>query len=178
MTQNLGEQPWDNPPSGRVNEKKMETKILVGYVALGTACICSFLPWGRVLFFTVSGTDGDGVLTAVLSGLALLFLYIDQRSKSGKIGLSISIFTGSGLSTAIYIYTWSNIARLNSNQTESDSLGITVTPQLGLMVGSIAAVISSVVSLELLLERRRLRCELRGEGQYESRRTIMRRNSP
>ena len=58
------------PANGRgvVNAEVAKTKIsieAVAKVSLLVALIGSFLPWARVFFVTINGTDGDGIITAV-----------------------------------------------------------------------------------------------------------------
>ncbi|MSX16728.1 MAG: hypothetical protein F2805_10460, partial [Actinobacteria bacterium] len=69
------------PPAngtGVVNAEVAKTKIsieAVAKVSLLVALIGSFLPWARVFFVTINGTDGDGIITAILSSIALFLIY-------------------------------------------------------------------------------------------------------
>ena len=47
----------------KINMQGARVVSLVGFVGV---ILGAFLPWSRVLIFSVSGTDGDGVITLLL----------------------------------------------------------------------------------------------------------------
>ncbi len=79
----------------KVTVKTVETNKTPKMIAmLGAlvAIVAAFLTWGITSLATVKGTDGDGTITAVLGGLAILFLWIQKIPAwlSALFGLAIA----------------------------------------------------------------------------------------
>ena len=79
----------------KVTFKNIETAKAPKMIAmLGAlvAIVAAFLPWGITSLATVKGTDGDGTITAVLGGLAIVFLWIQKIPVwiSALLGLAVA----------------------------------------------------------------------------------------
>ena len=62
--------PAPTPPAVTASVSFTRNQIIA--LAAGAIVILgSFLPWAKVLFFTLNGTDGDGVITLILGALAV-----------------------------------------------------------------------------------------------------------
>ena len=149
------------PPSGPqvVNAEVPKVGISIETVAIISilvALIGSFLPWARVFFITINGTDGDGILTAIGSGIALFLIYSSKRAiakqKNGQIQLGFVILC-IGITAAIYIYDFVNLTSL-SDESSNDFIEISVQPQIGIIVGSIGAVVGTIACSMIWNKRR------------------------
>ncbi len=150
------------PPAngtGVVNAEVAKTKIsieAVAKVSLLVALIGSFLPWARVFFVTINGTDGDGIITAILSSIALFLIYGSKRAlargKTGQVQLGFAVL-GTGLTAAVYIYDFVNLTSL-SDESSNEFFEITVQPQIGIIVGSIGAVVGTITCSMIWNKRR------------------------
>ena len=150
------------PPAngtGVVNAEVAKTKIsieAVAKVSLLVALIGSFLPWARVFFVTINGTDGDGIITAVLSSIALFLIYGSKRAlargKTGQVQLGFAVL-GTGLTAAVYIYDFVNLTSL-SDESSNEFFEISVQPQIGIIVGSIGAVVGTIACSMIWNKRR------------------------
>lgn len=141
----------------RVEPRKQLNSELTAKVALSIALIGSFLPWARVLFFTVNGTDGDGIITAAASGLALLLIFVGARKKASNESPFGSLTGGAisaSLAAAVYVYDFVNLNSI-SDESSNELFEISVQPQVGLIGGSIGAVVGAVVCIQLALRARR-----------------------
>ena len=145
--------------SGVVNEEIAKTKIsieAVAKVSLLVALIGSFLPWARVFFVTVNGTDGDGIITAILSSIALFLIYGSKRAlvreKTGQVQLGFAVLCAA-LTAAVYIYDFVNLTSL-TDESPNEFFEITVQPQIGIIVGSIGAVVGTIASSMIWNKRR------------------------
>jgi hypothetical protein len=150
------------PPTngtGVVNAEVAKTKIsieAVAKVSLLVALVGSFLPWAKVFFVTVNGTDGDGIITAILSSIALFLIYGSKRAlareKTGQVQLGFAVL-GATLTAAVYIYDFVNLTSL-SDETSNEFFEITVQPQIGIIVGSIGAILGTIACSMLWNKRR------------------------
>lgn len=131
---------------------------LVAKIALGVAVVGSFMPWARVLFFTVNGTDGDGIITALTAGLALILVFVAaRRDASGRSPFATLAWgaVSSLIAAAVYVYDFVNVSSI-SDESADDMFDISVQPQIGLIAGSIGAVIGAVACVGLAVRSRRL----------------------
>ena len=149
------------PPngSGFVNAEVAKTKISIEAVAIISilvALIGSFLPWARVFFVTINGTDGDGIITAILSSVALFLIYGSKRAlargKTGQVQLGFAVLCAT-LTAAVYIYDFVNLTSL-SDESSSEFFEITVQPQIGIILGSIGAVVGTIACSMMWNKRR------------------------
>ena len=140
-----------NDPSATYKVDKQQTIRIetVAKVALLVALIGSFLPWARVFFFTINGTDGDGIITAIASGLALILIFVasnrtaSNRSASGALVIAaLSAVVAAG----VYVYDFINVTSL-SDDTSNDFIEISVEPQMGLIIGSVGAVVGALATI-------------------------------
>lgn len=120
----------------------MSALSIAVWVMIGLTLICSFLPWANAGFFTVSGTDGDGVITLVLSlstGGLFLGLERTRRVVFGVIATVCAVLT-----MAIYVFDLADI----SSAVDANAF-ISVSPGIGLILGapaSMAAVILLIIA--------------------------------
>ena len=154
--------PIPPPPTGGpgvVNSEVPKTGISIETIAIISilvALIGSFLPWARVFFITINGTDGDGILTAIGSGIALFLIYSSKRAiakqKNGQTQLGFAILC-IAITAAIYIYDFVNLTSL-SDESSNDFIEISVQPQIGIIVGSIGAVVGTIACSMIWNKRR------------------------
>jgi len=122
---------------------------VVIYACLVAALVGSFMPWARVLFITVNGTDGDGIITAITSLVALVCFYSLNRT-NGKTGVLKAVsFLSAIICAAIYVYDFINISSIASAD-DDEFFEVTVTPQLGLILGAIGAIVGTLAMGKLL----------------------------
>jgi len=150
------------PPAGRpgvVNSEVLKTGTSIETIAIISilvALIGSFLPWARVLFITINGTDGDGILTAIGSGIALFLIYASKRAiakqNNGQTQLGFAILC-IGITAAIYIYDFVNLTSL-SDENSNEFFEITVQPQIGIIIGTIGAVVGTIACSMIWNKRR------------------------
>ena len=77
------------PPSGFVTSGAAVANAgtSIERVAIFSALIAlvgSFLPWARVFIVTINGTDGDGIVTAILSSIALFLICSSEHGHCGN----------------------------------------------------------------------------------------------
>lgn len=130
--------------------------LLVAFIALGAAFLGSFLPWVRVLFVTVNGTDGDGNVTAILSLAAAGLLIVAVRTSQRQFLLS-SLASACAAGTAgVFVYNLGRLGDFGSLSNDGSELfSASVTPQLGLVLGTFGAVVAMVCCLSLSIAGRR-----------------------
>jgi hypothetical protein len=148
------------PPPVNHGQSKEATKhlpkaVVTSYIALGIALVGSFLPWARVLFFTVNGTDGDGVITAAAAGAGIGFLFGGTRSGGREIVLYVLALVASLISAGVYVYHFRTLSNLGQEQ--SGQFSVAVQPGAGLIIGTLGAVVGSITLLVVLFEVRRQR---------------------
>ncbi|CAB4889935.1 unannotated protein [freshwater metagenome] len=130
--------------------------VLVAFVGLGSAFLGSFLPWAQVLFITINGTDGDGNITAVASAAALALLVGALRSGKRQVLLTSLASVAALAAAGTYIYDLSRISGFASDLGSSANIfNVSVTPQLGLLLGTVGAVVAVVSCLALVVAARR-----------------------
>jgi hypothetical protein len=134
--------------------RKLPALMLLTYGALGAAFIGSFLPWARVLFITVNGTDGDGVITALTAAGAAVFLYLATREEQVQRNFLVGAFLLSVVCAGVYLYDANQITR-----TVSEDAGlfgeISVEPQIGLYLGVLAAILAVGATATLVAQEYR-----------------------
>lgn len=149
------------PPGGPqvVNAEVPKTGISIETVAIISilvALIGSFLPWAKVFFVTINGTDGDGIITAIASAIALFLFYSSRRAiarqKTGQVQLGFAILC-IAITAAIYIYDFANLTSL-SDESSNEFFEISVQPQIGIIVGSIGAVVGTIACSMIWNKRR------------------------
>jgi hypothetical protein len=145
------------PPNNQKfsNSARVPSIFIVTYVALGVALLGSFLPWAKVLFITVNGTDGDGMITAAASAGALALTFAAARSSDPGLAIYLFGFLSSALSTGVYIYHFQNLSNFKGDN--GDDLTIAVNPGVGLIFGSIGSVAGTICLIILMTEARHQR---------------------
>lgn len=158
-SQSLPPPPPLAPSSFRVVPAQGARLEAIAKVALAVALIASFMPWARVLFITVNGTDGDGVITALTSGTALFLVFAGERrtvANRKPFGMFAWGAAAATLTAFIYAYDFANVNSL-SNETPDEVFEVSVQPQLGLIVGMLGAIVSAVVTIQLAVRHRNRR---------------------
>ena len=149
------------PPSGFVNTGAVVTDTgtsieRVAIISALVALVGSFLPWARVFIVTINGTDGDGIITAILSSIALFLIYSSRRAlaqkKTGQVQLGFAVLS-MAIAAIVYIYDFANLTSL-SEEESNEIIQITVEPQIGIIIGTIGAVVGAISCFMLWNKRR------------------------
>jgi hypothetical protein len=90
---------------------------VVALLGFAGVMVGSFLPWAQAGFFSVNGTDGDGILTLVIGAVAFAVTLVSK----GAGPMLISFFAGL-LAGGIAVYDAMNIADYAAEQSDPDSL--------------------------------------------------------
>ena len=142
---------------GKVAQSGISSET-VAIVSTLIALVGSFLPWARVFFITVNGTDGDGLITAIFSSIALFLIYASKRAmsrqKTGQVQLGFAIACVA-LTAIVYIYDFANLTSL-SDEESNEIIQVTVEPQIGIIIGTIGAVVGAISCFMLWNKRRNL----------------------
>lgn len=134
-------QPPDASSAAASPARRLPPVLVITYGALGAAFIGSFLPWARVLFVTVNGTDGDGVITALTAAGAALCLFLATREEPVQRKLLIAALLLSVACAAVYLYDANQLA--GEYGEDAGMFGeITVQPQMGLYLGVLGAILA------------------------------------
>ena len=148
------------PPRGpsvyNVETAKVSRLEVIAKIALAVALVGSFMPWARVLFFTVNGTDGDGVITAIASGIALALIFAgERRVDAGRNPFRMFAWSAvcASLAALVYSYDFVNLSSLSDEASDS-TFEVSVQPQIGLILGMLGAIVSAVVCIQLALRNR------------------------
>ena len=130
----------------------------VAIISSLVALVGSFLPWARVFFITINGTDGDGLITAIMSSIALFLIYGSRRAlaqkKTGQVQLGFAVLS-MAIAAIVYIYDFANLTSL-SEEEANEIIQITVEPQIGIIIGTIGAVVGAISCFILWNKRRNL----------------------
>jgi uncharacterized YccA/Bax inhibitor family protein len=124
----------------------MPIAVLLAAAGTGLAFLASFLPWGRVAFITVNGTDGDGKLTAITSAVAavlLLIAYRTRRNTTPLLGVATVLAAATG---GIFIWDGARMANFAS-KVPTEILDIDVSIQFGLYLGAVSSVLAVITLL-------------------------------
>lgn len=131
-----------NPPEISGVQRTPVLHVVI-YASLFAALIGSFLPWARVLFITVNGTDGDGMITAITSLIALVCFYSLNRTSGKTTALKAVSLIAAVIAAGIYVYDFVNISSLAS-ASDDEFFDVSVTPQFGLIIGTAGALIAAI----------------------------------
>lgn len=102
--------------------------------------LCSFLPWGRVLLFTINGTDGDGVIAAILAFGSAATLFAVHRMDSHRVALAATSTARMMVATSVLLFDAARFARLVPQSEGDNMFEIEVTLGFGLLFGVAAGV--------------------------------------
>jgi len=152
----VGGAPGSGTPWQTVTKPKPRVAHPVGgWLLLGGAAavvIGSLLPWARVSAFgfeeTVSGTEGDGVLTILLMGVAAGLAFMTVRPAGAKRGLVIAALVLAALTLLIAVIDIVNVNRVAGDLRED--LGVDADLAFGLIlvgIGAAASLAGAIVSL-------------------------------
>ena len=123
-----------------------QTLLRIGYGACLVIAIGSIGPWATLGFITVSGTDGDGVVTLILAAAAAAFLW--RWSVVGKRSRLIAAAVAGALSLVITVSDTVNISNVVDGP-----LGLDPSVGWGLIVALIASIGVLAVSIRLMTLR-------------------------
>ncbi|MFM8858269.1 MAG: hypothetical protein ACKOI2_13940 [Actinomycetota bacterium] len=126
------------PPPPR---QRLSITARLALIAFGTAIVASFLPWVRVLFVTVNGTDGDGVISLVAGGIGFGSVILSERSTRRLLLVHASIVVSAALTSIVFVYNLADVSR-TAGESSNDIFDLQVSPQFGLVVGAVAAPIA------------------------------------
>ncbi len=131
------------PPSSPQANQSTLPLWLLGAAALGV--LGAFLPWAQAGPFSVNGTDGDGVITLILS-VVLAVLGFKLRSRDDhqvSTGFKVACFILSAIITAVAIY---DIIDVESNAAD---VFIETSAGIGLYLTAVAGVTGIVTAVRL-----------------------------
>jgi len=135
----VGQVPQPTPPAiGESSGMTDQTR----YFLIGTGvlmAIGSFMPWGQAGIFTVSGTQGDGVLT-LIAGVIIAIIGIARRATAAA-GIAVIVLAGG-----------SGLIVLNIVAGFADTPGLIGT---GLYVVGLAALFALIAGFKTIGERSR-----------------------
>lgn len=119
------------------------------WATLAIAAVCSFLPWATLEGFGESlsknGTEGDGVITLILSiaAAALFFGY----TRNGRKGFAIGSIVVAALSALVYVIDLADV----SGQFDGGEI-FEVKAGIGLIGGTIAAIAALVLLVVVVVK--------------------------
>lgn len=119
----------------------MSSTARLTLVALGVAFIASFLPWIRVLFISVNGTDGDGVISLVSAGVGFGLVILTERARARPILVHSGVVISAAVTSLVFVYNLANVSR-TAERSVDDIFDLRVSPQFGLVIGAVAAPIA------------------------------------
>jgi len=106
----------------------------------GALALGSFLPWAEVGPFSVSGTDGDGVLTLGLGVLIAVVAWPSMQKAIGR-GRSITASIAAGLALVVCVYDVVNVSSSDNDFIEAEvGIGLWVCT-----AGAIAVIVGLVL---------------------------------
>ena len=126
------------PPPPR---QRLSIAARLALIAFGTAFVTSFLPWVRVLFVSVNGTDGDGVISLVAAGIGFGSVVLSERSTRKVLAIHIMIVASGALTSLVFVYNLADVSR-TAGESANDIFDLQVSPQFGLVVGAVVAPIA------------------------------------
>lgn len=126
------------PPPPR---QRLSITTRLALIAFGTAIVTSFLPWVRVLFVSVNGTDGDGVISLVAAGIGFGSVFLSERSTWRTLLLHAMAVASAALASLVFVYNLADVSR-TAGRSANDIFDLQVSPQFGLVVGAVAAPIA------------------------------------
>jgi hypothetical protein len=128
-----------------------EVRLVLAFVALGLCLLASFMPWAKVLFLTVNGTDGDGVLTMLLALAAGVLLFLWYRGERRRRGLLIASLVTTALGALVFLIDTFDVSRAAAASAGNDfGLGNGVDVGIGLYLGCVASIAAVVLEAMLL----------------------------
>lgn len=126
-------------------------------VALAVAFVASFLPWVRVLFISVNGTDGDGMISLFTAGLGFGFVFLSERISRRLLLVHAAAIVSASLTSLVFVYNLADVSRTARTST-NELFDLQVSPQFGLIAGAVASPIALFAVLtrltHVLVERR------------------------
>jgi hypothetical protein len=112
--------------------------MIAAWVGIGLMFVSSFLPWVEVFGISVSGTHGDGKITAFMAVVsAILFgISMTRRDVAGR-NLMIGSLASTMVCFGVFAYDFVNISTSSSS---SEGFQVAVSPGIGVILGPIAGV--------------------------------------
>lgn len=108
----------------------------------------SFGPWATVLFFSVSGTEGDGVITLIIGIIAAVLSGLSMGSPSNVKFVILGVLHS--IAMVIGIYDWSE---LESVIDEANGAGVGASVGWGLVMMTLCAGAGALTSFASLRAR-------------------------
>lgn len=115
-------------------------------ISLACAFVTSFLPWVRVLFISVNGTDGDGMITLVTAALGFGCVLAGERTAIRPLVFHVGLIVMTAITALVYVYNLADVAHAAGNSTD-EIFDLQVSPQFGLIVGAVAAPIAMFAAI-------------------------------
>jgi hypothetical protein len=124
------------------------------WVAFGgglAAVVGAFLPWARVLVFTVNGTDGDGQLTLAAGVVAAAVAAPVALGHANKLAHIATVLCGVGV-LFVGIYDLTNLRDFD-DEAADDLFSVEVTPGAGLYLTVAAGATMTIAGLAAAVAR-------------------------
>lgn len=142
------------PPPPR---RRLALTTRLALAALIAAFVSSFLPWVRVLFISVNGTDGDGMISLVTAGLGIGCVVLVERTTWRPLVAHTGAVVSAAVTSVVFVYNLADVSRA-AGQSANAVFDLQVSLQFGLVLGAVAAPIAlfaTVVGLSDHLAERR-----------------------
>ncbi len=131
-------------PSAPANRLSLTTRLTL--VAFATAFVASLLPWVRVLFVSINGTDGDGRITLVTAAVGFGCVVAVGRVTRRHLLLQACAVLSATLTCLVFVYNLADVSR-TAGDAANDIFDLQVSPQFGLLVGAVAAPVSLLTTI-------------------------------
>jgi hypothetical protein len=115
-------------------------------IALACAFVASFLPWVRVLFISVNGTDGDGVITLVTSAIGFGLVIASERAQTRSLVWHSGAIISAAVTTLVFVYNLADASHAAGDSADA-LFDLQVSPQFGLIAGAVAAPIALLAAI-------------------------------
>jgi len=131
-------------------ETRFQNSIRAVIAATSITFICTFLPWVKVLVFSVSGIDiWYGKVTLASTALALTLFYFLTKSKERQRLFTVLISGALALTNSMYVYISCAMSAAFTSEDGSSFTGF-ASRGIGLEVGVISSAIALGLSLTIL----------------------------
>jgi len=131
-------------------EPRFQTSVKAVIAATSIALVCAFLPWVRVLVFSVSGMDvGYGKVALAGTVLALTLIYFVSKSNERQRLFAVLISGALAITTSMYVYISFAMSSAFASEDGSSFTGF-ASRGIGLEVGVVSSAVALGLSLTIL----------------------------
>ncbi len=125
---------------------------------IGLACsfVASFMPWVRVVFISVNGTDGDGVITLVTSAIGFCLVLASERAHTRTLACHSGAIISAAVTSLVFVYNLADASHAAGDSADA-LFDLQVSPQFGLIAGAVAAPIALFLAIVRLRNHLKMR---------------------